>query len=148
PRSSSGARHPRPRPPSPATSPTRDPTCNRGALMPRAWKLGDDVNTDLIIPGRHNLTTDPAELGRHALCEARPDFAPGVRPGDVIVAGTNFGCGSSREHAPLALRGAGIACVVAASFARIFFRNAVNLGLPILVCPTARAVAEGADVEV
>ena len=115
--------------------------------MARAWKLGDDVSTDLIIPGRYNITTDPDELGRHAFCEARPDFTAGVRPGDVVVAGKNFGCGSSREHAPIAIKGARVGAVVARSYARIFFRNAVNLGLPILVCPDADAIADGAELE-
>lgn len=117
--------------------------------MGRAWKLGDNVNTDEIIPGRYNVTTDRRQLASHCLCEVRPDFPEGVSQGDVIVAGQNFGCGSSREHAPVAIKAAGVQAVIAASFARIFFRNAVNLGLPILVSPEAsKAIAEGDEVAV
>jgi 3-isopropylmalate/(R)-2-methylmalate dehydratase small subunit len=117
--------------------------------MGRAWVLGDGVSTDAIMPGRFNLTTDPQALARACLCEARPDFAAGVRPGDVIVAGRNFGCGSSREHAPMAIRANGIAAVVAGSFARIFARNAVNIGLPVIRCREAvAAITDGDDVEV
>src|SRR5512133_3687824 len=103
--------------------------------MPRVWKLDHNVNTDVIIPGRYNVTTDRATLAKYCLCEARPDFPTGVRPGDVIVGGDNFGCGSSREHAPVALKATGLGCVVARSFARIFYRNSINIGLPILICP-------------
>ena len=116
--------------------------------MSRAWKFGDDVNTDVIIPGRYNITTDPVELGSKAFCEVRPEFAERVEPGDVVVAGSNFGCGSSREHAPIALKGAGVSAVIARSFARIFFRNAVNVGLPVLVCDDADGIADGARLEV
>jgi 3-isopropylmalate/(R)-2-methylmalate dehydratase small subunit len=117
--------------------------------MARAWKLGDNVNTDEIIPGRYNVTTDRQRLAEHCLCEVRPDFPTGVRQGDVIVGGNNFGCGSSREHAPVAIKAAGVGAVIAGSFARIFFRNAVNLGLPILVSPEASAaISEGDEVEV
>lgn len=117
--------------------------------MSRAWVYGDNVDTDVIIPARYLTSTDPAELGRHALEDLDPSFAREVSPGDVIVAGRNFGCGSSREHAPLALLGAGVGAVVAASFARIFFRNAINTGLPILVCPeVAASIEHGAEVEV
>ena len=117
--------------------------------MGRAWVLGDGVSTDAIMPGRFNLTTDPAALARACLCEARPDFAGNVRRGDVIVAGRNFGCGSSREHAPLSIRENGVAAVVAASFARIFARNAVNIGLPVVRCPEAVAhISDGDDVTV
>ncbi len=117
--------------------------------MPRVWKLDHNVNTDAIIPGRYNMTTDRATLARHCLCEARPDFPTGVRPGDVIVAGDNFGCGSSREHAPVALRAAGLGAVVARSFARIFYRNAINIGLPILICREAwEAARDGEEVAV
>lgn len=105
--------------------------------MGRVFKLGDNINTDQIIPGRHNITTDPAYLGEHCLCELRPDFQREVSQGDIIVAGENFGCGSSREHAPIALKAAGIRCVVAKSFARIFYRNAINIGLPVLVSQEA-----------
>ncbi len=117
--------------------------------MGRAWVLGDGVSTDAIMPGRFNLTTDPQALARACLCEARPDFADGVQPGDVLVAGRNFGCGSSREHAPVSIRETGVAAVVAASFARIFARNAVNIGLPVIRCPeAAAAIRDGDDVEV
>ena len=96
-----------------------------------------NVDTDVIIPARYLLTTDPEQLGRHALEDLDPGFASAVGAGDILVVGHNFGCGSSREHAPLALKGVGVSAVVAASFARIFFRNAVNVGLPILTCPEA-----------
>jgi 3-isopropylmalate/(R)-2-methylmalate dehydratase small subunit len=117
--------------------------------MGRAWVLGDGVSTDAIMPGRFNLTTDAEALARACLCEARPEFAAAVRPGDVLVAGRNFGCGSSREHAPVSIRASGVVAVVAASFARIFARNAVNIGLPVIRCPEAAAViSDGDDVEV
>ncbi len=103
------------------------------------WLFGDNIDTDAIIPARYLTTTDPAELAKHCMEDADPDFAGQVRPGDLVVAGNNFGCGSSREHAPLALKGAGVGCVIAFSFARIFYRNAVNIGLPILECPDALA---------
>jgi len=103
----------------------------------RVWRLGDNVDTDAIIPARYLNTTDPGELARHCLEDLDPDFARAVRPGDVIVAGANFGCGSSREHAPLAIKAAGVSLVAAASFARIFFRNAVNIGLPVVEAPDA-----------
>lgn len=106
----------------------------------RAWKYGDNVDTDVIIPARYLLTGDPAELAKHCLENLDPAFVPEHRPGDVVVGGRNFGCGSSREHAPLAIKGAGVRCVVAASFARIFYRNAVNIGLPVYESPEA---AEG-----
>ena len=116
--------------------------------MGRAFKYGDNVDTDVIIPARYLTTTDPAELAPHALEDLDPLFAAAVRTGDVIVAGSNFGCGSSREHAPVALKGAGVAGVVAESFARIFFRNAINTGLSVLVCPEAvHAIDDGDDVE-
>ncbi|MBM4040113.1 MAG: 3-isopropylmalate dehydratase small subunit [Planctomycetes bacterium] len=118
--------------------------------MPRAFKFGDDVNTDAIIPAPYLVTTDPKELGSHCMeGSGQPDFAKRVRKGDVVVAGENFGCGSSREHAPVALTGAGVACVIARSFARIFFRNAINIGLPLLECPEAAdAIAAGDEVQV
>jgi 3-isopropylmalate/(R)-2-methylmalate dehydratase small subunit len=116
--------------------------------MARAWVLGDGVSTDSIIPGRFNVTTDPQALARACLCEARPDFATSVQPGDVLFAGRNFGCGSSREHAPVAIRESGIGAVVAVSFARIFARNAVNVGLPLIRCADAvAAVQDGDEVE-
>ena len=98
------------------------------------WMLGDNVNTDVIIPGRYNVTTDRSQLARYCLCEVLPEFAQQVKAGDVVMAGHNFGCGSSREHAPAALKACGIQVVIARSFARIFYRNAVNIGLPVLVC--------------
>lgn len=108
----------------------------------RVWKYGDHVNTDAIIPARYLATSDPAELAKHCMEEIDPRFACDVRPGDILVAGEDFGSGSSREHAPLAIQATGIACVIAPSYARIFYRNALNVGLPILVCPEAAAEAK------
>jgi 3-isopropylmalate/(R)-2-methylmalate dehydratase small subunit len=117
--------------------------------MGRIWMLGDNVNTDVIIPGRYNVTTDRAQLARYCLCEVLPEFAQQVQAGDVVMAGHNFGCGSSREHAPAALLACGISAVIARSFARIFYRNAVNIGLPVLVCDEAvLASADGQQLEV
>ena len=117
--------------------------------MGKAWKFGENLNTDEIIPARFNLTIDEKELAKKAFCEVKPAFAPEVKPGDVIVALGNFGCGSSREHAPIAIKGAGVACVIASSYARIFFRNAINIGLPILESPeAAEAIQEGDEVQV
>ena len=117
--------------------------------MPKAWKFDENLNTDEIIPARYNITIDAKELAKSVFCEIRPDYITGIRPGDVIVAGHNFGCGSSREHAPLAIKGSEVACVIAPSFARIFFRNAINIGLPILECPEAAAeIEEGDEVTV
>lgn len=98
---------------------------------------GDNVNTDVIIPARYLVRSDPASLAAHCMEDIDADFARTVAPGDVVVAGQNFGCGSSREHAPLALRACRVSCVIAKSFARIFYRNAINIGLPILECPEA-----------
>jgi 3-isopropylmalate/(R)-2-methylmalate dehydratase small subunit len=117
-----------------------------GKELSRAWKFGDDVDTDAIIPGRFLTINDPKELAKHAFEGVRPDFKPS--PGDVVVAGENFGCGSSREHAPLALKGAGIKCVIARSFARIFFRNAINIGLPMLECKDAGRISDGDILEI
>jgi len=112
----------------------------------RAWKFGDDISTDLIIPGKYKFKTlDFKELAKHAMEGADPEFASKVRPGDIIVAGKNFGCGSSREHAPLVLKHAGVGAVVARSFARIFFRNAVNVGLPVAVSIEAYDVVDAGD---
>lgn len=97
-----------------------------------AWKYGRDVNTDLIIPARYLVSWDADELGKACLEGLDPQFSKKVKPGDIIVAEENFGCGSSREHAPMAIKGAGVSCVIAKSFARIFYRNAINMGLPIL----------------
>ncbi|MFN2489557.1 MAG: 3-isopropylmalate dehydratase small subunit [Actinomycetota bacterium] len=113
--------------------------------MARAWVYGDNVDTDVIIPARYLTTSDESALAEHALEDLDPSFAAAVRPGDVVVAGSNFGCGSSREHAPLALKGAGVAAVVAASFARIFFRNAINTGLAIMTCPDAARHTDPGD---
>jgi 3-isopropylmalate dehydratase small subunit len=111
----------------------------------RCWKYGADINTDLIIAGRYLNTTDPKVLASHCMEDLDPNFAARVKPGDILLAGKNFGCGSSREHAPLALKAAGIACVIAGSFARIFYRNAFNLGLPLLVCPEACDRSDSGD---
>ncbi|HVP94053.1 MAG TPA: 3-isopropylmalate dehydratase small subunit [Methanoregulaceae archaeon] len=114
----------------------------------RIWKFGDNIDTDAIIPGRFLTIYDPRELARHAFEGTRDEFTQEVKPGDVIVGGKNFGCGSSREHAPIALKGAGISMVIAESFARIFYRNAINVGLLPIVCPEARSILEGAAVMV
>jgi 3-isopropylmalate/(R)-2-methylmalate dehydratase small subunit len=115
----------------------------------KAWKFGDDVDTDLIIPARYLNTTDIAELSKHCLEPVNPEWAGRVAAGDVIVAGKNFGCGSSREHAPLAIKGVGVAAIVAVSFARIFYRNAFNIGLPVIEAPeAAAAIAEGDELEI
>ncbi|MCX5678461.1 MAG: 3-isopropylmalate dehydratase small subunit [Candidatus Omnitrophica bacterium] len=98
----------------------------------RAYKFGDDINTDEIIPARYLNTTNKEDLAKHCMEDADKNFAKKVRPGDVIVAGKNFGCGSSREHAPVAIKAAGVSCVIAESFARIFFRNCINVGLSIV----------------
>ncbi|HEX9909155.1 MAG TPA: 3-isopropylmalate dehydratase [Thermoplasmata archaeon] len=103
----------------------------------RVWKFGDDVNTDLIIPGKYLDNYDPAHLASHAMEGARKEFASHVRKGDIIVAGANFGCGSSREQAVIALKHAGVSVIIARSFARIFYRNAINMGLPVLVSADA-----------
>ncbi len=109
------------------------------------WKYGDNIDTDVIIPARYLNMSLPEELAQHCMEDIDPTFAGNVQPGDIIVAGDNFGCGSSREHAPLAIKGAGVACVVAKSFARIFYRNAINVGLPILECAEAVAETEKGD---
>jgi 3-isopropylmalate/(R)-2-methylmalate dehydratase small subunit len=115
----------------------------------RAFCFGDDIDTDAIIPARYLSTSDPSELKRHCMEDADPEFAGKVSPGDIIVAGKNFGCGSSREHAPIAIKASGISCVVAGSFARIFFRNSFNMGLPIFESEEAsQAITEGDLVEV
>ena len=100
-------------------------------LKGNVWKFGDNIDTDAIIPARYLNTSDPLALAAHCMEDADPDFVKKMKPGDIIVGGENFGCGSSREHAPIAIKAAGIACVVAKSFARIFYRNAFNMGLPI-----------------
>ena len=110
------------------------------------FKYGDNVDTDVIIPARHLTTSDPAELAKYCMEDIDSDFAKDVRPGDIIVASMNFGCGSSRENAPIAIKGSGISCVIASSFARIFYRNAINTGLPIMECAPAAEAAEKGDV--
>ncbi len=116
-------------------------------LNGKVHRYGRDVNTDVIIPARYLNTSDPAELAAHCLEDLDAGFVGRVAPGDVIVAEENFGCGSSREHAPVAIKAAGVSCVVAKSFARIFYRNAINVGLPILECPEAvDAIEDGHEV--
>lgn len=115
----------------------------------KAWKFEDDVNTDEIIPARYLNVSDPEELAVHCMEDIDPNFIKKVSKGDLIVAGKNFGCGSSREHAPVAIKAAGISCVIAKSFARIFYRNAINIGLPILECEEAsERIRDGDIVEV
>lgn len=112
-------------------------------MQGKSWKFKDNVDTDLIIPARYLNTHDPVELAKHCMEDADPAFASKVSNGDFIVAGENFGCGSSREHAPVAIKAAGVSAVIAKSFARIFFRNAINIGLPILEIKEADAIKEG-----
>lgn len=112
----------------------------------KVHKFGDDVNTDEIIPAKYLVTTNPKELARHCLEGRSKNFARKVKPGDIVVAGKNFGCGSSREHAPLAIKGCSVSCVIAASFARIFFRNCINMGLPILESKEAAKEARQNDI--
>lgn len=114
-------------------------------LRGKVWKFGADVDTDAIIPARYLNTSDPGELAKHCMEDADPEFPARVRPGDIIVAGKNFGCGSSREHAPIAIKAAGVSCVIAGTFARIFYRNAFNIGLPIFESPEAAAEIEEGD---
>jgi 3-isopropylmalate/(R)-2-methylmalate dehydratase small subunit len=116
--------------------------------MMRTWKFGDNIDTDAIVPGRFLTIYEPKELARHAFEGIRNEFSRNVKEGDVIIAGRNFGCGSSREHAPLALIGAGVKVVVAQSFARIFFRNAINVGVLPLVCHDSDQIPDGAQVKV
>ncbi len=115
----------------------------------RCWKFGENIDTDLIIPARYLNTSDPEELAKHCMEDADPTFASKVAKGDIIVAGKNFGCGSSREHAPIAIKAAGVAAVIAPTFARIFYRNSFNMGLPIFESPeAAQAIEEGHEVEI
>ena len=111
----------------------------------KVWKYGDNVDTDAIIPARYLNVSTPEELALHCMEDIDLDFAGAVQPGDIIVGGKNFGCGSSREHAPLAIKGAGVSCVIAETFARIFYRNAINIGLPILECAEAVDGSEAGD---
>jgi len=114
----------------------------------RVHKFGDDINTDDIIAAKYLVSTEAKELGKHCLESIKPDFAKKVQPGDIIIAGNNFGCGSSREHAPLAIKGSGIAVVIAKSFAAIFFRNAINIGLPFLELAGADKIKDGDILEI
>ncbi len=108
------------------------------------WKYGNDIDTDVIIPARYLNTSDPEELARHCLEDLDSEFTEKMNQGDIIVAGDNFGCGSSREHAPLAIKAAGVSCIIANSFARIFYRNAINIGLPIMESKEAvNSITEG-----
>ena len=111
----------------------------------RVHKYGDNVDTDVIIPARHLNTQDHAELASHCMEDIDAEFVNKVKTGDIMVAGNNFGCGSSREHAPVAIKASGISCVIAATFARIFYRNSINIGLPILECPEASSKIEDGD---
>jgi len=118
-------------------------------LKGKTWKFGDDIDTDAIIPARYLNTSEPEELAKYCMEDADPEFPNKVGRGDIIVAGKNFGCGSSREHAPIAIKAVGVSCVIAKSFARIFYRNSINIGLPILESPeAAQAIEEGNEVEV
>jgi 3-isopropylmalate/(R)-2-methylmalate dehydratase small subunit len=110
-----------------------------------AIKYGDNIDTDVIIPARYLNTSDPKELAMHCMEDIDKDFAKRVQPGDVMVGGRNFGCGSSREHAPIAIKENGISCVIASTFARIFYRNAINIGLPIVECPEASEKIQAGD---
>ena len=111
----------------------------------KTHKYGDNVDTDVIIPARYLNTPDAQELAKHCMEDIDAGFAARVRPGEIMIAGRNFGCGSSREHAPLAIKACGVACVIAATFARIFYRNALNIGLPILECPEAAVAIKAGD---
>lgn len=115
-------------------------------LKGKVHKYGANVDTDAIIPARYLNVSDPKELAKHCLEDIDPDFVNRVKPGDIIVATTNFGCGSSREHAPLAIKAVGISCIIAKSFARIFFRNAINIGLPLLECGEAVDNTKDGDI--
>jgi len=113
------------------------------------FKYGDNVDTDVIIPARYLNSSDPAELAEHCMADIDPEFVKKVHKGDIIVADKNFGCGSSREHAPISIKASGISCVIAETFARIFYRNSINIGLPIIECPeAAHSIEDGDQVEV
>ena len=119
------------------------------AAKGHVFKYGDNVDTDVIIPARYLNSFDAQELATHAMVDIDPTFTQRVQPGDIIVARKNFGCGSSREHAPLCLKTAGVSCIIAETFARIFYRNSINIGLPIIECPEAsKGIDEGDEVEV
>ncbi len=113
----------------------------------KVWKFGDNIDTDAIIPARYLNTSDPKELALHCMEDADPDFVKKMKPGDIIIGGENFGCGSSREHAPIAIKAVGVSCVVAKSFARIFYRNSFNMGLPIFECrELVDNIVEGTEI--
>lgn len=112
----------------------------------KVWKFGDHVDTDVIIPARYLNAPEPSELAKHCMEDIDDSFAGNVQAGDIMVGGWNFGCGSSREHAPVAIQASGISCVIAASFARIFYRNSINIGFPILECPEASAAIKAGDI--
>lgn len=114
----------------------------------KVWKFGDDINTDIITPGRYTVTTNKKQLGKIAFIEYRPEFGKAVKEGDIIIAGNNFGCGSSREHSPIAIKAAGIKAIIAKSFARIFFRNSINIGLPLFVSENSDKIDDGDEVEI
>ena len=115
----------------------------------KVFRYGDNVDTDVIIPARYLNTSDPLELAQHCMEDIDTEFVKNVKKGDIMVGTKNFGCGSSREHAPIAIKASGISCVIASSFARIFYRNAINIGLPILECAdAAEAISNGDEVEV
>ena len=119
------------------------------AAKGHVFKYGDNVDTDVIIPARYLNSSDPKELATHCMKDIDKEFVNKVHKGDIIVAEKNFGCGSSREHAPIAIKAAGVSCVIAETFARIFYRNAINIGLPIIECPeAAKAIEAGDEVEV
>ncbi len=112
----------------------------------KVWKYGNNVDTDVIIPARYLNTTKAEELAKHCMEDIDASFATGVQNGDIMVGGWNFGCGSSREHAPIAIQASGVSCVIAASFARIFYRNSINIGFPILECPKASEAIQAGDI--
>ena len=115
----------------------------------KVWVLGDDIDTDIIIPTEYLALKTIEDMKQYGFSPLRPELASQIKPGDIIVAGKNFGCGSSREHAPIAIKAAGVSCVIAETFARIFYRNAINIGLPIIECPEAsKGIEDGDDVEV
>lgn len=111
----------------------------------KVWKYGNNIDTDVIIPARYLNDPDPKALASHCMCDIDENFAGKVEPGDIMVGGWNFGCGSSREHAPVSIQASGVSCVIAASFARIFYRNAINIGFPILECPEAAEAINAGD---
>ena len=119
------------------------------AACGHVFKYGDNVDTDVIIPARYLNSSDPKELATHCMEDIDKDFVKNVKEGDIIVSNKNFGCGSSREHAPISIKAAGVSCVIAETFARIFYRNAINIGLPIIECPeAAKAIEAGDEVEI